>query len=134
MRATRATQAARPTSPAQTAAAALRTFFRIANAWKLTQADARVLLGSPPESTYYRWKAGHVGTVSRDLLERISYVLGIYKALQLLIPAPDAADTWIRRANDAPLFNGQSALSLMLSGRVADLFLVRQYLDAQRGG
>jgi len=131
---TRVTRAARAPSQEQTAAAALRTFFRIASAWKLTQAQARVLLGSPPESTYYRWKAGHVGTVSRDLLERVSYVLGIYKALQLLIPVPDAADAWVKRPNAAPLFNGRSALELMLSGRVADLFLVRQYLDAQRGG
>lgn len=134
MAGTRVTRAARAPSQEQTAAAALRTFFRIASAWKLTQAQARVLLGSPPESTYYRWKAGHVGTVSRDLLERVSYVLGIYKALQLLIPVPDAADTWVKRPNAAPLFNGRSALELMLSGRVADLFLVRQYLDAQRGG
>jgi hypothetical protein len=28
----------------------------------------------------------------------------------------------------------RSALERMLSGQVADLFVVRQYLDAQRGG
>ena len=121
-------------SPKEMVAAALRSYFRIAEAWKLSQEEARNLLGSPPPSTYYKWKAGRVGTVSHDLLERVSYVLGIYKALQILLPVPQAADAWVKRPNDAPLFNGRSALDLMLSGRVADLFMVRQYLDAQRGG
>ena len=70
----------------------------------------------------------------RDLLERVSYLLGIYKALQVLIPVPSAADTWVKRPNRAPLFNGRSALDVMLSGNVSDLFLVRQYVDAQRSG
>ncbi|MEO7522087.1 MAG: antitoxin Xre-like helix-turn-helix domain-containing protein, partial [Gemmatimonas sp.] len=63
------------------APAALRTCFRIMEAWQLSATDARLLLGTPPSSTYYKWKSGDVGSVSRDLLERVSYVLGIYKAL-----------------------------------------------------
>jgi hypothetical protein len=73
-------------------------------------------------------------TLSRDTLERLSYIFGIYSALQLLLPRPEAADAWIRKANTAPLFGGGSALARMLSGQVADLYIVRQYLDAQRGG
>ena len=122
------------THPEELAPTALRTFFRIADGWGLSQAEARTLLGNPPESTYYKWKSGKVGNVSSDLVERISYVLGIYKALQILLPDPAAADAWVKRPNAAPLFNGRSALDLMLSGRVADLFLVRQFLDAERGG
>lgn len=112
----------------------MRTFFRIIDAWGLTATDARLLLGTPPSSTYYKWKSGDVGTVSRDLLERVSYVLGIYKALQILLPVPSAADAWISKPNDASIFGGRSALDVMRSGNVADLYLVRQYLDAQRGG
>lgn len=116
------------------APAALRTVFNIADSWQLSSRETRILLGSPPESTFYKWKSGKVGVVSRDLLERVSYLLGIYKALQLLLPAPSAADAWIKRPNDAPLFNGKSALEVMLSGNVADLYLVRQYLDGERSG
>jgi hypothetical protein len=132
--------APRPAPPADAAElvehapAALRVFFRIADAWGLTATDARLLLGTPPSSTYYKWRSGDVGHVPRDLLERISYVLGIYKALQILLPDPAAADGWISRPNDAPPFGGRSALEVMRSGNVADLFVVRQYLDAQRGG
>ena len=70
----------------------------------------------------------------QDTLERISYVLGIYRALQILLPDPERADVWVRRPNDAPLFGGASALDRMLGGQVADLFVVRQYLDAELGG
>lgn len=92
------------------------------------------LLGSPARSTFYYWKHAQDVGLPQDTLERLSYVFGIYKALQILLPRPDAADTWIRKPNTAPLFGGRSALDRMLSGQVADLFLVRQYLDAQRGG
>lgn len=124
----------RQLSLAEAAPGALRTFFRIAGAWGLSTQDARTLLGSPPESTFYKWKAGRVGQVSRDVLERVSYILGIYSALQILLPDPGAADAWIKRDNTAPTFGGHPAIDRMLSGNVSDLYLVRQYVDAQRGG
>ena len=113
---------------------ALRTFFRIAGAWKLANSEQMVLLGNPPKSTFFRWKQAEGVVLPRDTLERISYVLGIYAALQVLLPDPAAADAWIRKPNTAPLFGGRSALDRMLSGQVGDLYLVRQYLDAERGG
>jgi hypothetical protein len=72
--------------------------------------------------------------LSHDTLERISYILGIYKALEILLPNSKAADQWVKQANTAPLFQGKSALQRMLSGNVGDLYVVRQYLDAMRGG
>lgn len=113
---------------------ALRTFFRITDAWGLKAREEMVLLGSPPESTFFHWKRQKTGSLSRDVMERISYVLGIYKALQILFPQAERADAWIKRPNEAPLFGSKSALERMLSGNVADLFVVRSYLDAQRGG
>ena len=111
----------------------LRAFFRIAERWNLRMAEQRKLLGDPPESTFYKWKREQDGTLGRDTLERISYVLGIFKALAILFPQPERADAWLRKASSAPTFGGRSALQRMLSGNVADLFVVRQYLDSQRG-
>ena len=91
-------------------------------------------LGLTASSTYFKWKKDPDVALSRDTLERISYILGIYKALQILLPDPAAADAWVRKPNTATLFGGRSALARMLSGNVADLYVVRQYLDAQRGG
>lgn len=113
---------------------ALRTFFRIAEAWGLSVEEQMTLLGLTARSTFFKWKKSADALLPKDTLERISYILGVYKALQILLPDPAAADAWVRRPNKAPLFGGRSALDRMLSGQVADLFLVRQYLDAERGG
>ena len=112
---------------------ALRAFFRLAEHWKLRIVDQRKLLGDPPESTFYKWKRQQKGALARDTLERISYLLGIWKSLQILFPDQTQADAWLAKPNQAPLFAGQSALERMLSGNVADLYVVREYLDAQRG-
>jgi transcriptional regulator with XRE-family HTH domain len=119
-------------SPA-TAAAALRVFWRLADAWGLSVAEQATLLGVG-RTTLYQWKQGKVGPLDRHVLERLSYLFGIYAALQILLPVRERADEWIRKPNEAPLFGGRSALDRMLGGQVADLFVVRQYLDAQRGG
>lgn len=113
---------------------ALRTFFSIAEVWRLSVEEQMALLGQTARSTYFKWKKNPNTVLPKDTLERISYILGIYKALQLLLPDEQAADDWVKRPNAAPLFAGGSALDRMLSGQVADLFVVRQYLDAQRGG
>jgi hypothetical protein len=112
---------------------ALRSFFRLADLWNLRIAEQRKLLGDPPESTFYKWKRQQDGVLARDTLERISYLLGIYKALQILFPDTQQADAWLHKPNQSALFGGHSALERMLSGNVADLYVVRQYLDAQRG-
>ena len=124
---------AEPLSAADYGGPALRAFFSLAEHWKLRGAEQRTLLGDPPESTYFKWKKQQDGALSRDVIERISYLLGIWKDLQILFPDPAQADAWLRKPNDAPLFGGRPALDRMLSGHVADLYVVRQYLDAQRG-
>lgn len=122
-----------PTRNKDLGAAGLRTVFRIAGEWGLSTAELMVLLGEPARSTFFRWKAGDVGQVSRDLLERLSYLVGIYKALQILLPRGDHANEYLKRPNTAPVFGGRSPLEVMLGGQVADLYRVREYLDAQRG-
>lgn len=119
----------------QMSAAGLRAFFNIARDWNLSTDEQLVLLGSPGRSTFFKWKASpQTARLTHDTLERLSLVLGIYKALQILLPQPAAADSWVKRSNDAAPFNGKRALDRMLAGNVSDLVAVRQYLDAARGG
>lgn len=110
---------------------ALRTFFRIADAWGLKEQEQMRLLGLDSRSTLQAWKRGAIAALSKDALERISYIMGIYKGLHILLPK--TADEWVRKPNKAPLFAGRPALDRMTSGNVADLYVVRQYIDAQRG-
>jgi hypothetical protein len=123
-----------PVDAGALAGAGLRGFFGIAQKWGLLEKDCLVLLGEPSRATYYNWKKGDIGKVGRDTLDRLSYIVGIYKALRILIPNDDAAHAWIRHPNDAPLFGGQAPLNLMLTGKQVDLYRVRAYLDANRGG
>jgi len=112
-------------------AAAMRAFFRIAALWSLSNEQAQVLLGRPARSTFYKWKRGRVSGVPHDTVRRVSYVLGIYKALQILFKSAEQADAWVHRPNAA--FGGGSACARMLAGDVTDLAAVRRYLDAVRG-
>ena len=113
--------------------AGLRAFANIAEAWDLSVADQLKLLGIASRSTFFKWRRERQPRLSQDTLERLSYLLGIYKSLQILLPDTHAADAWVRQPNAAAPFGGRSALERMLSGQVADLYVVRQYLDAQRG-
>jgi hypothetical protein len=113
-------------------AIALKAFFNITCKWGLASEQESVLLGVPL-STLYRWKSKRDGALTPDNLERISYVLGIYKALRILLPTEEAANKWVKKANSAYLFNGKSALDKFMKGHVIDLADVRRYLDAERG-
>ena len=119
---------------ADTAAKVLPVFFRIGEAWGLSAAEQQTLLGVA-KSTLFNWKAGQIRSgLDAGVLERLSYILGIYSALQILLPIPERANAWIRKPNSSPLFGGGSALKRMLGGQVADLLAVHAYLNAQRGG
>lgn len=110
----------------------LRAFFRIMDLWGIDNNRAQILLGRPSRATFFKWKRGDVANVPFDTLRRISYILGIYKALQILYREPELADRWVKAPNMD--FGGQSAMDRMMGGDVTDLAVVREYLDAARGG
>lgn len=108
--------------------AALSLFAR----WGLEDEQGRVLLGQPSPRTFARWKAGEISRLPHDTRQRLSYLMGIHKALRHMFKEPGRAYAWVGRPNRA--FGGQSALQRMLAGDVTDLAAVRAYLDAERGG
>lgn len=105
-------------------------FFRIMELWSASNAEARRILGSPAERTFFEWKAGRVRRLPEDTIRRIGYVAGIYKALQIIYSDPAQADAWVRRPNR--YFGGQTPIERMAAGDVTDLAAVRLYLDAAR--
>jgi hypothetical protein len=131
------TRSARPARPLasfdrkRVDAVALKAFFRLAAQWQLSADDQLALLGQPSRRTFYRWRAGDIAALPADTLERISVLLGIYKALAVLLPIRDRANAWVKRSNES--FGGRSALEAMRQGRVDDLYQVRRHLDAWRG-
>lgn len=114
-------------------APALRTFFNITRAWRLSASDERALLGWPPASTFHKYKSGAPGALSFDTLTRMSLVLGIYKSLHVLYPDAALADRWVMLPNANALFGGRPALALMIDDGIDGLYRVRRLLDSRRG-
>jgi hypothetical protein len=112
---------------------ALKGFFKLAAAWKLRDDDARQLLGGLSSSAWYEWKKNPTRVLEVDCITRISYLLGIYKALHILY-GEELADQWVSMANTNLIFGGISPLAFMLAGGMPAMQMVRQLLDARRGG
>lgn len=99
--------------------------------WGVTDEQAAVLTDMPVRS-FRRWKAEGPGRISRDGLTRLSNLMGIHKALRIIFQEPQRGYDWIKAPN--AVFDGASALSVMLGGELTDIIRVRRYLDAERGG
>jgi hypothetical protein len=113
--------------------AALTGFFRLAAAWSVRDEDARELLGGLSSSSFYEWKKQPERVLEVDRITRISYLLGIYKALHILY-GDKLADEWVQLPNTNAIFNGRTPLAYMLGGGLLAMQTVRRLLDARRGG
>ena len=114
---------------------AVKLFFAITNEWDLTDEQRCILAGLATRTTLMNWRqkleAKEPVKLSRDTLERLSYIAGIYKALQILFTEKANWRDWVTKPNED--FGGQSALQRMLAGNMLDLADVRRYLDGWRG-
>lgn len=109
---------------------ALRTFLNIARRWKMTD-EQRLRTLDLNERAQLEALAFGDEKLSADGLKRTSYVFGIFRAINTLLPVPERADGWIGAADTAPVFGGRKPLDLITSGNVSNLHSVRMYLDAQ---
>jgi hypothetical protein len=114
--------------------AALKAFFNIVELWSVRDEDARELLGGVSNGPYYQMKKSQEGrTLSADELFRISYLIGIFKALHTL-HAQDLADRWVRLANSNRIFAGQTPLEFMKKGGQQAMEIVRELLESRIQG
>jgi Antitoxin Xre-like helix-turn-helix domain len=113
--------------------AALRAFFNIMDRWEIRDDDARQLMGGISSGAYYEFKKKPNRILDQDRLQRISYLIGIFKALNILY-GTRLADKWIQLANTNPLFTGRTPLTYMMQGGTPAMEVVRRLLDARRGG
>jgi hypothetical protein len=114
---------------------AVKLFFGITEEWSLTDDERCTLAGLGTRTTLHNWRqrlaGGEAIKLSKDTLERLSYLAGIYKGIQLLFSDPNQWKNWVRKPNNE--LGGRSALDRMLAGRVVDLVDVRRYVDGWRG-
>ena len=114
-------------------APALKAFFNIMAKWKVRDADARALLGGVTNGPFYEMKRKPDRVLDADRLMRVSYLVGIFKALHIL-HGRSLADEWVQIANRNPVFGGQTPLAYMTRGGLPAMQAVRRLLDARRVG
>ena len=113
---------------------ALKAFFNIVDRWGVRDEDARQLLGGVTNGPYYEMKKNPKDRVlDADRLLRVSYLIGIFKALNILHGRP-LSDEWVRRPNSNRIFVGSTPLAYMMKGGAPAMQTVRRLLDARRGG
>ena len=113
--------------------AAIKGLLRIAMHWNLRDEDTRVLLGGISSGSFYALKKRSTKMLDEDQLTRISLLIGIYKALNILY-SEKLADAWITLPNTNPMFGGDSPLNYVKRGGIPAFVRLRQLLDARRGG
>jgi hypothetical protein len=111
---------------------AVKGFFRLTSRWHIRDEDARLLLGGISSGSFYALKK-NPRALDQDTLTRISLLLGIFKALNILYSSR-LADAWITLPNTNPMFSGASPLTYMVRFGQPGMMHVRQLLDARRGG
>jgi hypothetical protein len=112
---------------------AIKAFLNIMERWSVRDEDARTLLGGVSNGQYYEMKKQPQRLLGADTLTRISYLIGIFKALNILY-SEQLADAWVRRHNTNRIFGGDTPLAYMMRGGLAAMQTVRRLLDARRGG
>ena len=112
---------------------AVRAFFNIMARWEIRDDDARRLLGGISNGAYYALKKGGDRALDEDKLRRISYLVGIFKALNILY-SEGLADRWMQLPNKNRIFGGMTPHAYLMQGGLPAFATVRKLLDARRGG
>jgi hypothetical protein len=93
-----------------------------------------LLLGGISNGPFYEMKKNPEGRVlDVDRMYRVSYLLGIFKALNIL-HGKELADEWIQLRNCNAMFAGKTPLEYMIAGGLPAMQNVRRLLDGRRGG
>ena len=121
-----------PAARRQLSPSAIKGFFRIAGKWHIRDEDARQLLGGISTGSLYSLKK-NPRVLDQDTLTRISLLVGIFKALNILYSAR-LADAWMTLPNTNPMFRGNTPLAYIMRLGLPGMMHVRQLLDARRGG
>jgi len=90
-------------------------------------------LGGMSNGPFYDMKKKPDRILDSDRLLRISYLVGIFKALNVLY-SDGLADAWIQLPNTNRIFGGRTPLAYMMKGGLPAMQTVRRLLDARRAG
>lgn len=110
-----------------------RIVTRLFDHWQLPLTEQAGLLGlsMSNRASIGRYRAGEPLADNRDLLDRVSCLLGIHKTLRILFPENrDLAYRWMTTANRRL---GTRPIDVILEHGFEGLLAVRRYLEIERG-
>ncbi len=110
-----------------------RMVTRLFELWGLPTADQLELLGLSRTSRAQisRYRKGGALPSSRDMLDRIGWLLSIHKSLRLLYPRNESIRyTWVKRRNQ--ILGDQRPLDIMKYQGLIGIARVARYLDFLR--
>jgi hypothetical protein len=111
-----------------------RMVIRLFELWNLPTADQLELLGLSRTSRAQlsKYRKGGALPSSRDMLDRIGWLLSIHKNLRLLYPRNENIRyTWVKRRNQ--ILDDQRPLDIMKYQGLIGIARVARYLDYLRG-
>lgn len=113
---------------------AVKGFLNIMARWEVRDVDAKGLLGGVSNGRFYAMKkAPEAAVLDQDELQRVSFLVGIFKALNILF-GEKLADSWVQLPNQNRIFGNATPLAYMIRGGLPAFQTVRRLLDARRGG
>ncbi len=112
---------------------ALKVFLNLVTKWRVRDEDARELLGGMSSDAVYALEKHPNHLLEIDQIIRVSFLVGIYKALHLLY-GDKLADEWITLPNSNTVFRGSTPLQHMLCNGLTGIETVRKLLDARLDG
>ena len=116
-------------------AAALRSFYALADRWQLSVSDGARLLGGIPHRTYLAWRKTPPERIPPDCMLRMWYVNHVALLLERLFAgAPEVANGWMQRPNMNPLFSGRPPIAFVLGGGPLALDQLYGWLHSAIGG
>lgn len=120
-------------SASKHAGAALRVAINILDKWQCKPQEKQAILAMGRSTLYKYQENPDSAKLSRDQLERISYILNIHQALRIVFSNPENVYGFMRMDNHNAYFNGKSPMALITTGSFGTLYEVCRRIDVMRG-
>jgi hypothetical protein len=109
----------------------VRSLLTVFERWQISDQDAATLLGASSRSFVSDLRAGTASLASRDAQDRARLLLLIYAGVHSLLHTSEAERSWINSL--LPVLDNQSIVDTMKRGSIADLMLIKEFVDRANG-
>ena len=111
--------------------AALQSFFRVADAWELSEIQQCKLLRCPSAAVLGRYRAGLGPRLTPAQQKRIQIITGIHAALAKHGLTGDRGLRWVHEPRREAPFKGETPVHYMMDGGVDALIAVAHLLSGR---